>query len=180
VGWLDSAWPAVRASVRESSRTVEVMLSEAQIVAAEGDEVVLAHAVLAQRLSDSRHVETLRAAIRAVTGRDVRLRWQSAPAAKPASPPPAKRPATQTRFTRPSRASDTPAPAHEADDVPPPPEPDYPDDPPDPGPPPSPTPAEEREMLDEARRPAPQAQRVDPEQAAIALLQSELGARRIN
>ncbi len=82
--------------------------------------------------------------------------------------------------------SSTPPPPPD-DDIPLPDGPDLPDDP---GPsgyspvgydgvPPAPTPEEEREMLAESARPAPPGDRRDPDEVALELLASELGATRL-
>ncbi|WP_233608234.1 DNA polymerase III subunit gamma and tau [Nocardia stercoris] len=93
----------------------------------------------------------------------------------------APRRAEPPRFTRPSQSRGSAAPD---DDIPP---PDYPDQPDDPGPsdyspvgydrlPPAPTPEEEREMMADAATPAPSNGRLDPDEVALELLRSELGA----
>lgn len=82
--------------------------------------------------------------------------------------------------------SSTPPPPPD-DDIPLPDGPDLPDDP---GPsgyssvgydsvPPAPTPEEEQEMLAESARPAPPGDRRDPDEVALELLVSELGATRL-
>ncbi|TLG17776.1 DNA polymerase III subunit gamma and tau [Nocardia cyriacigeorgica] len=93
-------------------------------------------------------------------------------ASKPASTPP--------RFSRPSQAKAAPV---ADDDIPP---PDYPDLPDDPGPGeyssapiPPPTPEEEQEMLAESSRPVAPGDRQDPDEVALQLLASELGAVRL-
>ncbi|MBO0855983.1 MAG: hypothetical protein J2P18_19710, partial [Nocardia sp.] len=73
------------------------------------------------------------------------------------------------------------------DEIPPPEAPDYPDDPGPPdyssvgyeGVPPALTPEEEQEMFAESARPVPPEQRRDPDEVALELLQSELGAVRL-
>ncbi len=117
----------------------------------------------------------------------------SSPAADPQSPPaepvgemaaPARsttaRTSTPPRFSRPSQAK---AAAVADDDIPP---PDYPDLPDDPGPEeyggaaiPPPTPEEEQEMLAESARPVAPGDRQDPDEVALQLLASELGAVRL-
>ncbi|WP_280439127.1 DNA polymerase III subunit gamma and tau [Nocardia cyriacigeorgica] len=96
----------------------------------------------------------------------------SRPNARPASAPP--------RFSRPSQAKAAPV---ADDDIPP---PDYPDLPDDPGPDdyssapiPPPTPEEEQEMLAESARPVAPGDRQDPDEVALQLLASELGAVRL-
>ncbi|WP_433197703.1 DNA polymerase III subunit gamma and tau [Nocardia sp. CA-107356] len=107
------------------------------------------------------------------------------------------------RFSRPSQAraaaTDTatgsgqrPAPGGEArqfrgdDDIPPPDFPDLPDDPgpmdyaPTDGVPPPSTPEEEQEMLAESQTPVAPGDRRDPDEVALELLKSELGATRLD
>ncbi|MFI5715092.1 DNA polymerase III subunit gamma and tau [Nocardia sp. NPDC051750] len=96
--------------------------------------------------------------------------------------------AAPPRFSRPSQARGTNAAAagNPYDDIPP---PDYPDLPDDPGPedygygsgavPPA-TPEEEQEMLADAARPAAPGERRDPDEVALELLASELGATPLN
>lgn len=88
------------------------------------------------------------------------------------------------RFSRPSQARVTGG--YPDEDIPP---PDYPDLPDDPGPadygygpggvPPS-TPEEEREMLAESAQPVVPGDRRDPDEVALELLVSELGATRLD
>lgn len=87
---------------------------------------------------------------------------------------------TPPRFSRPSQAKAAPI---ADDDIPP---PDYPDLPDDPGPGeysgapiPPPTPEEEQEMLAESARPVAPGDRQDPDEVALQLLASELGAVRL-
>lgn len=98
---------------------------------------------------------------------------------------PARRP---PKFSRPSqaKAGAAAAAANPYDDIPP---PDFPDLPDDPGPgdhgytpnsvPPS-TPEEEREMLAESAQPVAPGDRRDPDEVALRLLASELGATPLN
>ncbi len=109
---------------------------------------------------------------------------------------------SQSRTTSPEASGSTSArgressPAGNDSSAPPPPPdddiplPDGPDLPDDPGPsgyssvgydgvPPAPTPEEEQEMLDESARPAPPGDRRDPDEVALELLASELGATRL-
>ncbi|MEU1985149.1 DNA polymerase III subunit gamma and tau [Nocardia sp. NPDC019395] len=91
------------------------------------------------------------------------------------------------RFSRPSQArGNAVASGNPYDDIPP---PDYPDLPDDPGPEdygygagavPAATPEEEQEMLDDAARPAAPGERRDPDEVALELLASELGATPLN
>jgi DNA polymerase-3 subunit gamma/tau len=109
----------------------------------------------------------------------------------PTSTPNAHPPASQTSGPRPAGGASGPRPAPPDDDIPLPDGPDHPDDP---GPldhasdyppvgydavPPAPTPEEEREMLAESARPVPAGDRRDPDEVALELLRSELGATRL-
>ncbi|TLF78377.1 DNA polymerase III subunit gamma and tau [Nocardia cyriacigeorgica] len=98
----------------------------------------------------------------------------------PARSATAKAASTPPRFSRPSQAKAAPI---ADDDIPP---PDYPDLPDDPGPGeyssvpiPPPTPEEEQEMLAESSRPVAPGDRQDPDEVALQLLASELGAVRL-
>lgn len=98
----------------------------------------------------------------------------------PARSAAAKAASTPPRFSRPSQAKSAPV---ADDDIPP---PDYPDLPDDPGPGeysgapiPPPTPEEEQEMLAESSRPVAPGDRQDPDEVALQLLASELGAVRL-
>ncbi|MEC3913924.1 DNA polymerase III subunit gamma and tau [Nocardia sp. CDC160] len=107
--------------------------------------------------------------------------WGSSPApATPAAPPPAPSAPSGGDSSEASNARFAPP----EDDIPLPDGPDLPDDP---GPgdyspvgydgvPPATTPEEEREMLEESARPVPPEERRDPDEVALALLRSELGA----
>ncbi|NUS44159.1 MAG: DNA polymerase III subunit gamma/tau, partial [Mycobacteriaceae bacterium] len=109
----------------------------------------------------------------------------SARGSRPAAP--AKAPPTFTRRSKSGSAAPTPpaaeprpkaaAPVPPPDDVPLPPEPFDPYDAAPAREPAPPTAAEEREMMDEASRPVPESERIDPDDAALNLLRSELGAR---
>ncbi|MGW5516625.1 DNA polymerase III subunit gamma and tau [Nocardia africana] len=93
----------------------------------------------------------------------------------------------QRREFRPPRSAGAADRAAPDDDIPPPEAPDYPDDP---GPsdyspvgydgvPPALTPEEEQEMLAESARPVPPEQRRDPDEVALELLRTELGATHL-
>ena len=255
---IDAAWADIRSKARESSAALHALLSGAGAVRIEEDTIVFAHphAPLAQRLSGPKNIESIRAAVQAVIGRQFGVRWEvgspgaidgggvrptggGAAAERPearggteqsaahgvrgdssgqAQPPRFVRPSQsqpqsadtekpggrtdtrggaadrrdnpgqgQRREFRPPRgagAADRTAPD---DDIPPPDAPDYPDDP---GPsdyspvgydgvPPALTPEEEQEMLAESARPVPPEQRRDPDEVALELLRSELGATRM-
>jgi DNA polymerase-3 subunit gamma/tau len=156
-------WPTVRDKVRQRSRTTEVMLAGATVRAVEGNTLVLAHesAPLAKRLSEQRNADVIAEALKDALGVDWRVRCEAgaaipAPEAPAAAPPrPVERPARRV--------------------IPPPPAPEEP-----PVDAESMQRAEEESMLAEASQDDPSAPRRDPEEAALELLQSELGARRID
>jgi DNA polymerase III subunit gamma/tau len=155
-------WPTVRDKVRERSRTTEVMLAGATVRAVEGNTLVLSHesAPLAKRLSEQRNADVIAEALKDALGVDWRVRCE----AGAASPAPEAPVAPPRPVERPSRRM-----------VPPP-------------PPPTEAPidsdtdarAEEESMLAEAGQDDAAAPRRDPEEAALELLQNELGARRID
>ncbi|MEV0106611.1 DNA polymerase III subunit gamma and tau [Nocardia sp. NPDC050799] len=93
-------------------------------------------------------------------------------------------PARRPRFSRPSQAKTGAAAASPYDDIPPPDYPDLPDDPGDhgyaPRSVPASTPEEEREMLAESAQPVAPGDRRDPDEVALRLLASELGATLLN
>ncbi len=100
--------------------------------------------------------------------------------ARAGAEPPARRP----RFSRPSQAKSGVAAASPYDDIPPPDYPDLPDDPGDhgyaPHSVPASTPEEEQEMLAESAQPVAPGDRRDPDEVALRLLASELGATPLN
>ena len=149
-------WPTVRDKVRQRSRTTEVMLAGATVLAIEDNTLVLTHnsAPLAKRLSEQRNADVIAEALKDALGVNWRVRCEagaSEPAAGAAPPSGAASP--------PSPKPEAPAPeedsAQQDDD-------------------------EEEHMLAEAGRSDPQAPRRDPEEVALELLQNELGARRID
>jgi DNA polymerase-3 subunit gamma/tau len=185
-GALDAAavrrvWSEVLAAARAQSRSIEAMLVNATVRAVQGDTLVLGIGApsLARRLSESRNADIVAAALHSVLG----VRWQvrcesgEAPAA-----PAAGRSAQPRRADPPSRPQHTPPPARAQqspparraptpdDGVPLPPEPPDEDAPPE---------DDEEAMLAEAAVPVSDAERRDPEEAAIELLTSQLGARAI-
>ncbi|MEB3982804.1 DNA polymerase III subunits gamma/tau [Mycobacterium sp. 663a-19] len=141
-------WSTVRDKVRQRSRTTEVMLSGATVLAVDNDTLVLTHASapLAKRLSEQRNADVITEALKDEFGVSWRVRCETGDPPAAASPP-----------------------IPEAED---------------PAPAPDSAQREEREdeehMLAEAGRGDPSAPRRDPEEVALELLQSELGARRID
>jgi DNA polymerase-3 subunit gamma/tau len=149
-------WPTVRDKVRQRSRTTEVMLAGATVRAVEDNTLVLTHesAPLAKRLSEQRNADVIAEALKDALGVNWRVRCEMgvpAPAVTAA-------PAGSASAPLPAR-KEAPVPevvSSERDE----------DD--------------EENMLAEAGRSDPSAPRRDPEEAALELLQSELGARRID
>jgi DNA polymerase III subunit gamma/tau len=149
-------WPTVRDKVRQRSRTTEVMLAGATVLAIEDNILVLTHnsAPLAKRLSEQRNADVIAEALKDVLGVNWRVRCE------------AGAPAPAVGAVPPSGAASPPSPKPEA----PAPEEDSAQQDDD----------EEEHMLAEAGRNDPQAPRRDPEEVALELLQNELGARRID
>ncbi|MFY9768430.1 MAG: DNA polymerase III subunit gamma/tau, partial [Mycobacterium sp.] len=157
-------WPTVRDKVRQRSRTTEVMLAGATVRAVEGNTLVLIHesAPLAKRLCEQRNADVIAEALKDALGVDWRVRCEAG-AANPAAtePPtapsrPAERGGGSRRVSRPSATTEAPAEADSAQR------------------------AEEESMLAEAGQDDASTPRRDPEEAALELLQNELGARRID
>ena len=155
-------WPTVRDKVRQRSRTTEVMLAGATVRAVEGNTLVLSHesAPLAKRLSEQRNADVIAEALKDALGVDWRVRCEAAASTMAAAP---EAPAPSRPVERPSRRVVPP---------PPPPAEAAVDD--------ESERAEEESMLAEANQDDTSAPRRDPEEAALELLQSELGARRID
>ena len=155
-------WPTVRDKVRQRSRTTEVMLAGATVLAIEDNTLVLTHnsAPLAKRLSEQRNADVIAEALKDVLGVNWRVRCDTGGAVSVSSvsePPPAG------GGVSPPVPQASPAPT----DVPAVVESGQQDD-------------DEEHMLAEAGRADPQAPRRDPEEVALELLQNELGARRID
>ncbi|RAV06810.1 DNA polymerase III subunit gamma/tau [Mycolicibacterium sp. GF69] len=152
-----SMWSTVREKVRERSRTTEVMLSGAIVRAVDGGTLVLSHdsAPLAKRLTEQRNADVIREALKDALGVDWNIRCETDEAAPtaPTEPNAAAAPKRQ----RPGRT---------IPDPPPPPQPPEDDD--------------EESMLAEASSDTSEVSRRDPEEVALELLQTELGARRID
>ena len=159
-------WPTVRDKVRQRSRTTEVMLAGATVRAVEDNTLVLSHesAPLAKRLSEQRNADVIAEALKDALGVDWRVRCEAgAP-----NPTATEQPAVPARrgergggspargASRPSSSAEPPA---DEDPV---------------------QRAEEESMLAEAGQDDSTAPRRDPEEAALELLQNELGARRID
>jgi DNA polymerase-3 subunit gamma/tau len=155
-------WPTVRDKVRQRSRTTEVMLAGATVRAVEGNTLVLTHesAPLAKRLSEQRNADVIAEALKDALGVDWRVRCDADAPSAPASEAPA---APSRAVERPPRRvvpppASPPEPAADADLMR----------------------AEEESMLAEVGQNESSVPRRDPEEAALELLQNELGARRID
>jgi DNA polymerase-3 subunit gamma/tau len=190
-GALDAAavrrvWSEVLAAARSQSRSIEAMLVNATVRAVEGDTLVLGIGApsLARRLSEPRNADVVSAALHSVLGVRWQVRCESGDA--PTPPPPAGRggpprrsgpgdaPQRPQQSSPPVRANRPPParrPSAPDDGVPLPPEPPDEDAPPE---------DDEEAMLAEAAVPVRDAERRDPEEAAIELLTSQLGARAID
>ena len=171
----------VRAAVRERSKSLEPMLSNAVVDEIRDNVVILAHPieVLVGRLSSPHAVSIMREALHEVFGTELDVQTihkvvdVTAPTKNAAGQPDRQQRRAQT-FSRPSRArgssgeqSDAAA-APEAPAEPEEPEPPRQDDDiPD---------AERAEMVAEVQNAAPEG-RFDPIKVAMELLQTELGAR---
>ncbi len=174
----------VRAAVRERSKSLEPMLSAAAIHDLQDGTVVLSHPaeVLVGRLSAAHATAILRDALRDVFAADLDVRTvhlaAGAAPATPARPTSAQQPAQRRQqFSRPSRAAES---GERHDDPTPsvaetPPEPEEPE-PQQPRSDDEITDAERDEMVAEAHSGPPE-RRLDPDQVALDLLKSELGAR---
>ncbi|ORV49518.1 DNA polymerase III subunit gamma/tau [Mycobacterium florentinum] len=163
-----SMWSEVRNKVRERSRTTEVMLAGATVRAVEGDTLVLTHesAPLAKRLSEQRNADVIADALKDALGVNWRVRCETgAPTAAPAAAPPPSKAAPPSPPSR--RVVPPPPPAEEPPVI-------------DAAAAESAHRDEEERMLAEAGTADPSAPRRDPEEAALELLQNELGARRID
>ncbi|MBO0880457.1 MAG: DNA polymerase III subunits gamma/tau, partial [Mycobacterium sp.] len=163
-------WPTVRDKVRQRSRTTEVMLAGATVRAVEGNTLVLTHesAPLAKRLCEQRNADVIAEALKDALGVDWRVRCEAGAASSTTTETPdlAARPTERGGVPR-ARAGSRPptagaAPAPGQADV-------------DPA-----RRAEEERMLAESGDDNPSIPRRDPEEAALELLQNELGARRID
>lgn len=149
-----SMWPTVREKVRQRSRTTEVMLAGATVRAIDGNTLVLSHesAPLAKRLCEQRNADVIAEALKDALGVNWRVRCEAGAPAPAAPPPPAGGGAGPA-------ATNVVEPAPDVDTA---------------------RRDEEEHMLAEAVRDEPSAPRRDPEEVALELLQSELGARRID
>jgi DNA polymerase-3 subunit gamma/tau len=151
-------WPTVRDKVRQRSRTTEVMLAGATVLAIEDNTLVLSHssAPLAKRLSEQRNADVIAEALKDSLGVNWRVRCEAGAAVPAAEAPPTGGGVNPVI----PEAMETPTDVSAGVD--------------------SAQQDEEEHMLAEAGRSDPRAPRRDPEEVALELLQNELGARRID
>jgi len=144
-------WQTVRDKVRQRSRTTEVMLAGATVRAVEDNTLVLTHTStpLAKRLSEQRNADVIAEALKDALGVNWRVRCEAV-ASEPAQPA-----AIIAEVEEPAPEADS-AQRHVREER-----------------------EEEESMLAEAGRSDSAQPRRDPEEAALELLQNELGARRI-
>ncbi|MGH3783830.1 MAG: DNA polymerase III subunit gamma/tau, partial [Pseudonocardiaceae bacterium] len=178
-------WPALLDAVREQSRTTQVLLSNATASAVQGSTLILTlpTAPLARRLGDDRNVELIRAALRTVLGVDWQVRCEHVDAEAGAGGENKPQHTAQRAGRPPQRSAERPAyrrPAasQPADDaIPPPPEPA------DPGAAAmshAPVDDDEVMLVEAAGMSQEHPSRRDPEEVALELLATQLGARRID
>ncbi|HLR98577.1 MAG TPA: DNA polymerase III subunits gamma/tau [Mycolicibacillus parakoreensis] len=149
-------WSTVREKVRQRSRTSEVMLAGATVRAVDGTTLVLSHESepLARRLSEQRNADVIAEALKDALGVNWRVRCEfGPPATGPAAETGAATEAAGVAHVDAHAAQHAAAAARRA---------------------------EEDSMLAEAGDDDPRAPRLDPEEAALQLLQNELGARPID
>ena len=169
----------VRAAMREHSPVFEAMLSGAFIHHVGGTIVTMGHTAeaLATRLSQEERAQALRASFVKVFGTDLDVRIVHAqPSAGPAAA--GKAPVTATQpvkqaYRRPSRGD---AVGHSEESVPEPEEPS----PPEPRPDEEISDAERDEMVAQAHDTSSAAPIRDPDEVALELLQTEVGARLLD
>jgi len=151
-------WPTVRDKVRQRSRTTEVMLAGATVLAIEDNTLVLSHssAPLAKRLSEQRNADVIAEALKDALGVNWRVRCEAGAAAPAVEAPPAGGGVNSVIPEAMETTTNVSAGVDSAQQD------------------------EEEHMLAEAGRSDPQAPRRDPEEIALELLQNELGARRID
>lgn len=148
-------WTTVREKVRMRSRSLEAMLMEATVRGIEADTLVLAHPAppLARRLSEQHNADVIREALKDALGVNWRVRCDAgaAPAGAVGAPSAGSAPAAASRPAAPTPEQQA---AVER--------------------------AEEEDMLaDAANDRGTDVPRRDPEEVALELLKSELGARPI-
>ncbi|MHA6779736.1 DNA polymerase III subunit gamma and tau [Pseudonocardia saturnea] len=171
-------WPEILAAAKDRKKRTAALLVSATVRAVEGDTLVLSigTAPLARLLSEQSNTDVITESLHAVLGVSWRVRCEHGDGGTPPSgaprgggPTPPTPPAAPRRPSRPPPTRRSTAPD---DGVPLPPEPAPEDAPPD----------DEESMIAEAAAgsPMPPAERRDPEEAAIELLTTQLGARALD
>ncbi|WP_132992441.1 DNA polymerase III subunit gamma and tau [Gordonia zhaorongruii] len=177
---VSGRWPDIRAAVRTQSTVLEAMLSAAFVHDVVGTDIVLGHphSALVGRLSDERGLRVLTTAVGEVFGDGHTVSVVQASPEAASAPGQANAPVQQRKqtFTRPSRPREQSA-GHGPADAPP--EPEEPAEPEPPTPDDELSDAERDEMVAQAQTGSPDA-RLDPDQVALDLLKSELGARPVD
>ncbi|MFL0173573.1 DNA polymerase III subunits gamma/tau [Mycobacterium sp. SMC-18] len=149
-------WTTVREKVRMRSRSLEAMLMEATVRGIEADTLVLAHPAppLARRLSEQHNADVIREALKDALGVNWRVRCDAGAAPAGAAGGPSAGSAPAAAAPRPAAPTPEQQAAVER--------------------------AEEEDMLaDAANDRGTDVPRRDPEEVALELLKSELGARPI-
>jgi DNA polymerase-3 subunit gamma/tau len=199
-------WPEILAATKQHSRSIEAMLVNATVRVVDGDELILHIGApsLARRLAEQRNADVVAQALHTVLGVRWRIRCDSgdpaAPVARPPAtgpaatgPPVARPPATGPAATgrpaaRPPATGPPGAPPSRPEPTTPAPRP-YPQRPsaaggeplpPEPPPEDAPPDDEESMMAEAAADPGQAPPRRDPEEVAIELLATHLGARTID
>jgi DNA polymerase-3 subunit gamma/tau len=173
---VQAKWQEVRTEVRTANKVTEVMLSGATVRGVNGTTLVLSHdsAPLVQRLSSPHAVEVLTGAMSKVFGGS----WEISVHAAASLPADTAKPEAKAPYVRPSRGAGAASASGDAPEPEPEPEPEPVQAPPEPVDDEDLTDAERDEMIATARDSTPDP-RQDPEQVAIELLATELGARPI-
>ena len=83
-----SMWTTVREKVSERSKSVNAMLSDATVLAVEGDTLVLSHpaVTLVKRLGEERNADVIREALKDALGVHWRIRCEAGGASAPPTP----------------------------------------------------------------------------------------------
>ncbi|MGI5126892.1 DNA polymerase III subunit gamma and tau [Pseudonocardia sp. CA-107938] len=177
-------WSEVLSAARGRSRSIEAMLVNATVRSLDGDTLVLGIGApsLARRLSESRNADVVSAALHDVLGVRWTVRCESADA--PSGPPArAAGPAPQRQAPPQRRQVPPPAPQPAAPQRPAPPvdEEPLPPEPPDDDEPPEDDEYAADPMTDSVAPPdMPPPERNGPEEAAMRLLSSTLGAQKLD
>jgi DNA polymerase-3 subunit gamma/tau len=158
-------WPDVMAAVKRHKRTTQAILDSATVLNVDAGvlNIAMPSAVMARRAMESTNSDVLRAALKEVLGVDWIIRCQAAGAGStPVDGPPRGATGGPPSASPARRGETAPIPAPPPPDIEPPDE-EIPDD------------------YDEPLDPSAAAVVVrDPEEIAIALLSTELGARRLD